>query len=95
VQLVGTIIAYAIAIFWIATIIYIAFRYCTGWNKKEEYTRPPKRPRDGTDGISAAHGAEVSYMPARRGGSKGGLPVSALGKSGRGRLGAKHAKDEE
>jgi hypothetical protein len=93
VQLVGAIIAYAIAIFWIAIIIYVAFRYCTGWNKKEEYTRPPKRPTDGSDGISAAHGAEVSYMPARRGGSKGGLPVSGLGRSGRGGYG--RGKTEE
>lgn len=88
------IIGYAILVFWITTIMYLAYRYCTGWDKKEEYARPPERPANGTNGTSAAHGAEVSYMPARRGGSKGGLPVSGLGRSGKGGYGSKQSNED-
>jgi hypothetical protein len=88
-------IGYLFAAVWIGFILYLAYRYCTGYSRKGDYTRPSTAPKDGFDAAPMQRGREVSYMPAREGGSKGGLPISALGKSGRGRLGAKQAKEDE
>ncbi len=66
--------------------IWLIARTCAGWGTESTLNKAPPRPADGTDGISAAHGSDVSYFPAQRTSEKGGLPVSGIG-SGRGAFG--------
>ena len=71
----------------VAFTLWLIAKFCTGWATPKSYDRPLPRPVDGSDGISAAHGAEVSYFPSDRASDKGGLPVGSIGHPGRGRYG--------
>lgn len=79
----------------IALVAYLALGFFRGWNKKEEYTRPSIGPKDGFDAPPILRGKDVSYNPSMEGSSAGGLPVSALGKSGRGRHGSEPQDEKE
>ncbi|MBN2229971.1 MAG: hypothetical protein JW779_10335 [Candidatus Thorarchaeota archaeon] len=75
--------------------LWLIAKFCTGWATPREYARGPARPVDGSDGISAAHAADVSYYPSDTSSDKGGLPVGSIGKAGRGSYGSRsHDIDE-
>ncbi len=76
-------------------IVWLVSKSCKSQATPTEYSRPAPPPADGSDGISAAHGADMSYYPAEEGGSKGGLPVSGLGPSGRGSYGSRPRDKDE
>ncbi|MFW9848736.1 MAG: hypothetical protein ACFFF4_06325 [Candidatus Thorarchaeota archaeon] len=59
-----------------------------------DFAAPEQRPTDGTDGLSVAHGAEVSYYPGITISGKGGLPVGGMGRRGRGSFG-QSSKDKQ
>ena len=79
--------------------LWLISEFCTGWATPREYARGPRqgrppgrgppRPVDGSDGISAAHAADVSYYPSDTSSDKGGLPVGSIGKAGRGSYGSR------
>lgn len=77
-------------------ILWVIYRFCAGGASPAEYDRPAPPPVDGSDGISAAHGEDISYTPITAGGwDKGGFPVSGMGRSGKGSFGSRpHDEDE-
>lgn len=82
-------------VFPLVFVVWLAYRTCTSQAIPKGYARSQPPPADGSDGISSAYAADISYFPGERGSSKGGFPVSGMGPSGRGSYGSRpHDKDE-
>lgn len=79
----------------IVFILWVIYRTCTGRATTREYARSQPRRVDGSGGISAAHGADISYFPTDTCTPKGAFPVSGLGPSGRGGYGARPQDRDE
>lgn len=81
---------YLLVLFVILPIIFtlwVVSKSCSGYSAPSGYAVPEPRPTDGSDGLSVAHGAEVSYWPSESASASGGFPVGGLGHGGRGSFG--------
>jgi hypothetical protein len=79
----------------IAFILWVIYKTCTGRATTRQYARSRPRSVDGSGGISAAHGADISYFPTDTCTPKGAFPVSGLGPLGKGGYGYRpHDKNE-
>jgi hypothetical protein len=79
----------------IVIVLWLISKYCSGRPKPTKYARSQPRPVDGSDGTSAAQGAEASYFPGDWFSDKGGLPVSGMGPSGKGGYGSRPRNKDE